>query len=102
MLGTLEHPVFEGGLEVLEAVGPGRRRIDRAEKRVARAKRYRKILGDPLGELGGDVALPHRRNISGLETIDGGKRQFVIDAGIVDGKRGWEEAIADDFVGAAA
>src|SRR5215469_12030691 len=101
MLRTLEHPVFEGGLEVLEAVGPRRRRIDRAEEGIGRAKRYRKILGDPLGELGGDVALPHRRNLAGVETVDGGKRQLVIDAGIVDGERGREKAIADDLVGYA-
>jgi hypothetical protein len=48
MLGALENPVFEGGIEVLETVGPGRRRIDRAKESVGRAKRYRKILGDPF------------------------------------------------------
>ena len=84
MLGVLVDPILERRFEVLEAVGPSRRRIDRAEEGIGRAKRYRKILGDPLGELGGDVALSHRRNVAGLEAVDGRKRQFVIDAGVVD------------------
>ena len=101
MLGVLEHPIFERGVEVLESVGSRRRRIDRAEEGVGRAERYREILGDPLGELAGYIALPDRRNVAGLEAVDGRKRQFVVDAGIVDAERGRKEAIADDFVGGA-
>src|SRR5689334_18060819 len=101
MLGAFKHPIFERGLQILEAIAPGCRRIDRAEEGVSRTKRYRKILGDPLGELAGDIALSHRRNVAGLEIVDRWKRQLVIDAGIVDGERGREEAIADDFVGCA-
>src|SRR5262249_43764935 len=96
-----KHPIFERGLEVLETVGAGGRRIDRTEEGVGRAKRNRKVLGDPLGEFARDIALSHRRNVAGVETIDGGKRQLVIDAGNVDGERGREKAIADDLVGYA-
>jgi hypothetical protein len=101
MLGVLEHPIFERRVQVLEAVGPGRGRIDRAEEGVGRAKRYREILSDPLGKLPGYIALPHWRNVAGLEAIDGWKRQFVVDAGIVDGKSGWEKAVSHDFMGGA-
>ena len=102
MFGVLEDPVFERGVEILEAVGARRRRIDRAEEGVGRAERYREILGDPLGKLAGNIALPHRRNVAGVEAVDGWKRQLVVDAGIVDAERGREEAIADDLVGSAS
>jgi hypothetical protein len=42
-----------------------------------------------------------RRNVAGLEAVDGRKRQFIVDAGIVDAEGCREEAIADDFVGDA-
>ncbi len=70
MFGVLEDPVFERGVEVLESVGSRYRWIHRAEEGVSRAERYREIFGDPFGELSGYIALPHRRNVAGLEAVD--------------------------------
>ena len=98
MFDILEQPVFERGLEVLETVGSRARRIDRAEKGVGRAERDRKILGDALGKLTGDIALANRRVVARLEAVDGRQRQFVVDAGIVDPERRREKSIADDLV----
>ena len=101
MFGVFEDAVLEGGVEVLESVGAGCRRIRRTEKGVSRAERDREILGDPFGKLPGNIALPHRRDVAGPETVDGWNGQFVIDAGIVDPERGRKKAVADDFVGGA-
>ena len=91
--------VFERGLPVLESAGAGSGRTARpTEKAVGRAERNREILGDPFGEFSGNIALPERRIVAGLETGDGRKRQLVVDAGIVDPERCRKEAIADDFV----
>jgi hypothetical protein len=98
MFDILVQPVFEGGLKVLESIGAG---CHRAEKGVSRAERDREVLGDPLGKLRGNVTLPHRRIVAGIETVDGRNGQFVVDAGIVDAERGREKAIADDLVGDA-
>src|SRR5438034_8093306 len=98
MLDILEQPVFERGLEVLESVGARGRRIDRAEKGVGRAEGDREVFGDALGKLPGNVALANRRVVAGLEAIDGRKRQFVVDAGIVDPQRRREKSVADDLV----
>ncbi len=68
---------------------------------VGRAKRHRERFGNPLGKLPGKIALPERGIVAGLETGHGGKGQFVVDAGIIDAKRGREEAVADNFVGKA-
>src|SRR6516162_8374123 len=98
MLGALENPIFECGLQVLESVGSGSRRIGRTEKGVGRTERHRKVLCDALGELSGNVALANRRNVAGVETVDGWEGQFVVDAGIVDRKRRRKETVADDFM----
>src|SRR5262249_30989336 len=86
MLGALENPVSGWSIEVLESVGSGNRRIGWAEEGVGRAERHRKVLRDALGELSGNVALTNRRNVAGVEAVDGGKGQLVVDAGIVDRK----------------
>jgi len=98
MFRALEHPVLERGFQILKAVGAGRRRIGRAEEGVGRAKYDCKILGDTLGELAGDIALFDWRVVAGPEVIDGRKRQFVVDAGIVDPDRRRKEPVADDLV----
>src|ERR1700730_7414851 len=101
MHGVPEYAVLERGVQVLKSVGSRCRWIHRAEEGVSRAERYREIFGDPFGELSGYIALPHRRNVAGLEAVDRRKGQFIVDAGIVDAERGGKEAIADDFVGDA-
>src|SRR6267378_7590727 len=73
MFGALEDPIFERGVEVLESVGSRGRWIHRTEKGVSRAERYCEILGDPFGKLRGNIALPHWRNVAGLEAVDGRK-----------------------------
>ena len=102
MLGTPEQPVFERGVQVLKPVGSGCGRIDRAEEGVGRAKRHREIRGNTLGKICGHVALPDRRNVAGLETVNSRKGQFVVHAGIIDGERCRKEPVADDFGPAAA
>ena len=102
MHGALEQAIFERRLQVLKAVGARRRRIGRIQERVGRAERDREILGDPLGKFAGNIALADRRNIAGLEGIDGGNGKLVVDAGIVDRERCRKEAVTHDLVGAGA
>ena len=102
MLRAFEQSVFEGRIKVLKPVRSGGHRVRWIEKRIGRTERHREILGNALGELCGYIALPHWRVIAGLETVDGGKRHLVIDAGIVDAERGRKETISYDFVGDAS
>jgi hypothetical protein len=60
---------------------------------------HRERFGNPLGEFTGKIPLPERRIVAGLEAGHGGKGQLVLDAGILDAKRGREKAVADNFVG---
>jgi len=65
---VLEHPVFEGRLQILEPVGaktggPARR----TETRVGRADGNRERVGDPLGKFRGKIALPKRRIVACFE-----------------------------------
>jgi hypothetical protein len=58
---------------------------------------HRERFGNPLGEFTGKIPLPERRIVAGLEAGHGGKGQFVLDAGILDAKRGREKAVADNW-----
>src|ERR1700716_1223456 len=102
MLRVLVNTVFEGRIEILKSIRSRCRRIGWTEEGIGRAKRHGEILGDPFGKLGGHIALPHGRNVAGLEAVNSGKRQLVVDAGIIDAERCRKEAIADDFVGEAS
>src|SRR5262245_611196 len=97
MFGVLEDPIFEGGVEVLESIGSRYSWIDWAQEGVGRAERDREILGDPLGKFRGNIALPRRRFVAGMETVDRRQRHFVVDAGIVDAEGSRKKAIADYF-----
>src|SRR5262249_34559306 len=101
MFGALEDPILQSGLQILKTVGTGGRRVDRTEKRVGRAERHSKVLGDPLGKFPGDIALSDRRKVAGLEAVDGWKGQLVIDPWVVDFEGGREETISHDLVGEA-
>ena len=69
---------------------------------VSWTERHCERLGDPFGELSGEIELSEGGIVSGLDTRDGRKREFVVDAGIVNAERGRKEAVADDFVGDAS
>ena len=68
---------------------------------VRDTERNRERLGDPLGELTGNIALLEGRIVAGLEGGDRRDRKLVVDAGIIDPEGGRKKAVANDFVGSA-
>src|SRR5579862_164066 len=101
MLGILVDAVFERRFQVLEAAGATHHRPAwRIEMRPGRRDRNGEILGDAFGVFAGDVEFLDRRIVAGLESRYRRHRQFVGDAGVVDGKRRREHAVADDLMAA--
>ena len=101
VLVILEHAVLERGLDVLESAGAGHDRPARRHRDASRSGANETAKSSVIRlENSPDISSCFTDGSSPvLETGDGRQRQFVVDAGIVDGERRRKEAVADDLVG---